>query len=107
MNKHIILIMLVVAMSGCTIWKHQTKLTGEGEVDLLNCKQATTKLACNLGLENNSPFVKKQISKCMAEENGWVKVEEYHIHPPRNYLFVSYLNENDVWSPNIIPCTEK
>ena len=79
MNKHIILIMLVVAMSGCTIWKHQTKLTGEGEVDLLNCKQATTKLACNLGLENNSPFVKKQVSKCMAEENGWVKVEKEYI----------------------------
>ena len=60
MNKHITLIMLVVAMSGCTIWKHQTRLTGEGEMNLLYCKQATAKLACNLGLEDNSPFLKKR-----------------------------------------------
>ncbi len=33
MNKHITLIMLVGAMSGCTIWKHQTRLAGEGEME--------------------------------------------------------------------------
>lgn len=107
MKKHITLIMLAVSMSSCTIWKHQTKLSGEGEVNLLHCKQATIELACNLGFENNSPFVREQVNNCMAQEHGWIKVEEYHIYPPRNYLFVSYLNEIDFWSPNIIPCTER
>ena len=103
MNKHITLIMLVVAMSGCTIWKHQTRLTGEGEMNLLYCKQATAKLACNLGLEDNSPFLKKEVNRCMMQEHGWVKIKEYHIYPPRNYLFVSYLHGIDVWNPNV-PC---
>jgi len=103
MIKHVTLIMLVLTMSGCSIWKHQIKLTGEGEVNLLYCKQATAKLACSLGLEDNSSFLRKQINRCMTQEHGWVKVKEYHIYPSRNYLFVSYLHGIDVWNPNV-PC---
>lgn len=104
MNKHITLIMLVIAMSGCTIWKHKTKLTGEGEVDLLHCKHATAKLACSLGLENNASFLKNQVNSCM-QKHDWIKVKEYHIYPPQNYLFVSYLHGIDVWNP-YVPCLE-
>ncbi|MCZ6897098.1 MAG: hypothetical protein O7D95_00090 [Betaproteobacteria bacterium] len=35
MNKNIALIVLALAMSGCATWKHQTKLTGEGEMIVL------------------------------------------------------------------------
>jgi len=96
MNKHIALIMIALAMSGCATWKHQTKLTGKGEMDLFYCKVATAKLACNIGFEDNASFLKKQVDMCMMQEHGWVKVKEYYIYPPRNYLVVSYLHRIDV-----------
>ncbi|MCK5435527.1 MAG: hypothetical protein KAI88_02765 [Nitrosomonadaceae bacterium] len=84
MNKNIALIVLALAMSGCATWKHQTKLTGEGEMDLFYCKMETAKLACNIGFEDNTSFLKKQVDKCMMQEHGWVKVKGYYIYPPRN-----------------------
>jgi len=105
MNKNIALILLALAMSGCATWKHQTKLTGEGEMDLFYCKMETAKLACNIGFEGNASFLKKQVGKCMMQEHGWVKVKGYYIYPPRNYLVVSYLHRIDVWNP-YIPCSK-
>jgi len=56
MNKHIALIIIVSAMSGCaTTWKHPMKLTGKGEMDLFYCKVAATKLALILALKAIHP----------------------------------------------------
>ncbi len=56
MNKHIALIIIVSAMSGCaTTWKHPMKLTGKGEMDLFYYKVAATKLALILALKAIHP----------------------------------------------------
>ena len=91
MKKHTVLIVLALVISGCATWKHQTKLTGEGEVDLFYCKKESARLACKLGLEDNPSFLRKQIDKCMTQEHGWVKAKEHYIYPPRDHMFVSYL----------------
>lgn len=92
MKKHTVLIVLALVISGCATWKHQTKLTGEGEVDLFYCKKESARLACKLGLEDNPSFLRKQIDKCMTQEHGWVKAKEHYIYPPRDHMFVSYLH---------------
>lgn len=91
MKKHTVLIVLALVISGCATWKHQTKLTGEGEVDLFYCKEEAARLACRLGLEDNPSFLKKQIDKCMTQDHGWVESEEHYVYPPRDHMFVSYL----------------
>ncbi len=84
MSKHILIILVVLALSGCAVvtWKHPTK--GYGNISTLHtkgsaefvrdnhdCEESATLYANGLGKCNDPCLVAKAHTRCMIEKHGW------------------------------------
>jgi len=84
MNKHILIILIALALSGCAVvtWSHPTKgygtistLRTKGSAEFVrdnhDCEESATRYASDLGKCNDICLVARAHTRCMKEKHGW------------------------------------
>lgn len=85
MSKHVLIVLITMALSGCAVvgWKHSTK--GYGEVSTLStkgstefmrdyqdCDEIATRYADDQENSYNPCIAAREHTRCMKEKYGWV-----------------------------------
>lgn len=84
MSKHILIILIALALSGCAVvtWKHPTKgygkistMSTKGSAEFMRdyhgCEEIVTLYANDQDKSNDPCLVAREHTRCMKEKHGW------------------------------------